>query len=102
LDNFDEIFGKYVDTDEVIADYYCEICLNLPVIYLMLGRMKDIDESWDRISAICEQREAYKVSFAKFKLMQVSINLKSKMHLETLQMDIGTARQIFNESIESV
>ena len=79
LDNFDEIFGKHMD-DEQIANYYSEICLNIPSIYYMLGRMKDIEESWDRISAICEKRQAYKMVYAKFKLMKVSIRLKQKTH----------------------
>ena len=63
----------------------------------MLGRMKDIDESWDRISAICEKREAYKIAFGKFKLMQSSINIKNKTVSETLKMDIVAANEIFNE-----
>lgn len=82
LDNFDEIFGEHIE-EERITDYYSEICLNIPVIYYMLGRMKDIEESWDRISAICEKREAYKMTFAKFKLMQASIRLKNETHMET-------------------
>lgn len=48
LDSFEEIFQEKVE-NETIAEYYSEICLNIPVIYFMLGRMKDIDESWDRI-----------------------------------------------------
>jgi len=83
LDNFDEIFGKNIETDGRVAEFYSEICLNIPVIYFILGRMKDVEDSWDRISAICEKREAYKTTFAKFKLMKVSIDNKFNNNVET-------------------
>ena len=48
LDNYDEFFGSKIEHPKV-AEYYSEIYLKIPAFYLMLDRLKVIDDTWDRI-----------------------------------------------------
>lgn len=79
---------------ELVIEYYKELCLNLPGIYLLLGRLKDLENILDCISAICETGKPYEVTFAKLKLLQASVGMKYKTHFT--HMDIENAGNIMH------
>ena len=92
LENYEILFNTKIEKED-IAEYYSELCLNIPAIYLILGRLKDLEDLWDTIQDICENRKAYDLTLAKFRLMQASIRIKFKTHFS--QMDIDKAGEFF-------
>ena len=93
LENSQQLFGVK-NKNNLIDLYYSELCLNVPSIYLMINKVKDLDKLWDTISAICESSKPYELTLAKVKLMQVSIGLKFKTQYSLL--DIESVGNILN------